>query len=178
MERDKYDYSEIRMRGFAIIAPMYLEDKFAGYHGGIGVFLALGATQDLAERLMAELSLSLYHNSLPGGITTLPEYDPKEKINRDQIDNTPMLHNTAWFTLGYIEDATEREGQSAIYLGESWLGNSEEETKNLLKGFQENPTAVSNFVRWAFDNDPSLESMLNEFEERASNNTLRPPSFE
>jgi F0F1-type ATP synthase assembly protein I len=46
MERDKYDYSEIRMRGFAIIAPMYLEDKFAGYHGGIGVFLALGATQD------------------------------------------------------------------------------------------------------------------------------------
>ncbi|MDO8269594.1 MAG: hypothetical protein Q7T54_02900 [Candidatus Levybacteria bacterium] len=178
MERDKYDYSEIRMRGFAIIAPKYLEDKFAGYHGGIGVFLALGATQEQAESLMAELSLSLDHNSLPGGITTLPEYDPKEKINRELIDNTPMLHNTAWFTLGYIEDATERGNQSARYMGESWLGNSEEETKNLLKRFQEDPKAVSSFVRWAFEDDPSLESMLNEFDERASNNTLRPPSFE
>ena len=176
MENDKY--RDIRKVAFSAIAELYEKDKFAGYYGGIGILKGLGVPNDDAELLMAELANTLDINSLPGGVINLPEFDA-DRIPTQELVNFDTLHGrAAYFTLGYIEDATSRDFHSAVHLGRYWLGNSTEETKKLINTFQQDTNIAVGYVRWAFQNDPSLENMLSEFGEKAARNTLRPPNFE
>lgn len=178
MESDN-KYRDVRAVAFSAIAELYEKDKFAGYYGGIGILKGLGVPNDEAELLMAELANTLDHNSLPGEVISLPEFDPNSIPTPELMNFDTQIHGrAAYFTLGYIEDATSRDFHSVVHLGEYWLGNSTEETKKLINSLQQDPDKAAGYVRWAFQNDPSLENMLSEFEEKAASNTLRPPNFD
>lgn len=167
-----------RFAAISIIGPILESDiPYRGHIASIAVSQALGLSEEEADQLLAEYLVAKDLNAYPGNIRELPLFDPTEPPTAETIKNE-LYRRTVWFTLGYVEDVTEQEDNSAIFLGRYWLGNTIEDTKALVVHLQQNPDKVVSFLRWAFENDPSLEDMLDDYTKRAKEGTLRPPSFE
>jgi len=177
MEDEHYNY-EFRTKAYSIIEPIFKQEiSYRARFAANTLVSSLGISQDQATRLVIEYSLAKDLNEYPGNVRELPPFDPAIPPTPEIMEDE-LYRRTLWFTLGYVEDATEKDDNSTIFQGQYWLGNTPDETKALVGSMQGNPDQVVGYLRWAFQNDPALEDMLGEFTRRAKDGTLRPPSFE
>lgn len=171
--------TELRTAIYSVIEPILQSNEL--YRGRIAVDAVseqFALPRNDAALLVAEFAFSRDINAFPGNITKLPSFDPETPRTNTESFGDELHRRAAHFTLAYVEDATERTDNSVLFNGQYWLGNMDEETKELVGKMQENPDEVVAYIKWAFQNDPSLENILGEFTKRAVEGTLRPPSFE
>jgi len=176
MAGEKFN-QDLRMMVNSVLQPLFEQSFSVGYHGGIAALKSLGIPQSLAEELVGEFDMTHKINSKPGNIIDLPEFDPEILPSSEQSEDE-IFQGTLWFTLGYVEDATERSDNSVIFNGQIWLGNSTEETRTLVENLQKDPNRVIGYLHWAFQHNHGLDEMFTDYRNRAENNSLRPPSFE
>lgn len=162
-----------RAEAFKSIYPEFAKDPYKGSVIGRRVLQELGLKVDEAEVVIDELAEIIRTNALGGGITEFPYYDAEEPAGAFENQVSPIFEGFIYFARSYVEHCLGHRNYDAEYLGRMCLGNSLNETEELIKLFEIDPDSVSKFLRWSFGNDSSIEMLLNEFEQRLADGSWR-----
>lgn len=136
----------------------------------------LGFSPEGANKMVAEFLEAKISNVLVGRITQLPEPNPNRENNESQL--TELERRAGWFALAYIEYSLGKNAHDLIWQGHFWLGNSDEETRQLLKWMEKNPQKVVDYFDWAWAVPETSKLITESFREKAKTGGLRKVEFE